>query len=135
MAWAQKLLGDVANIKDQPLEAVERYQAGLAELQGHPCPTVEWKILSALARTHALLKHTRDSQQYRAAARQSLHNLARLDTGSGTGGTVQAVEGGAGFWKRKSAAQSLIRDLGALWKQRNRVNRNVCGGWQPAISP
>ena len=71
-----KLLGDVANIKDEPQEAVGRYQAGLAELQGHPCPTVEWKILSALAETHALLKHTRDSQHYRAAARQSLHNLA-----------------------------------------------------------
>jgi tetratricopeptide (TPR) repeat protein len=75
VAWAQKLLGDVANMQDQPLEAVERYQAGLAELQGHPCPTVEWKILSALAGTHALLKQTEDSQQYRAAARDSLYNL------------------------------------------------------------
>jgi hypothetical protein len=36
---------------------------------------VEWKIFSALAGTHGLLKHTEDSQQYRAAARQSLYNL------------------------------------------------------------
>jgi hypothetical protein len=75
VAWARKLLGDVANMEDHPLEAVEWYQAGLSELRGHPCLMIEWKILSALAGTHGLLEHTEDSQQYRAAARQSLYNL------------------------------------------------------------
>ncbi len=75
VAWARKLLGDIANMQDHPVEAVEWYLAGLSELQGHPCPTVEWKILSALAETHTLLKRTEDSQQNRAAARQCLHNL------------------------------------------------------------
>jgi tetratricopeptide (TPR) repeat protein len=75
VAWARKLLGDVANMQDHPLEAVEWYQAGLSELEGHPCPMVEWKILSALAETHAVLKRTEDSQQSRAAARQCLDNL------------------------------------------------------------
>jgi tetratricopeptide (TPR) repeat protein len=75
VAWARKLLGDVANMQDQPVEAAEWYQAGLSELQGHPCPIVEWKILSALARSHGRLKHRDDSQQYRAAARQILQSL------------------------------------------------------------
>jgi tetratricopeptide (TPR) repeat protein len=99
VAWASKLLGDVANIQDHPLEAVEWYQAGLSELQGHPCPTVEWKILSALARTHALLKHTDDSRQYRAAARQCLHNL---------GDSIRDPAEARRFW-RSRAVQELGR--------------------------
>jgi tetratricopeptide (TPR) repeat protein len=75
VAWARKLLGDVARMQDQPIEAVEWYQAGLSELQGRPCPTVEWKILHALAETHGLLKHTKESAECRAAARQRLHGL------------------------------------------------------------
>ena len=48
IAWASKLLGDVAAMEDRPREAVAHYQAGLSELEGHPCPSVQWKILAAL---------------------------------------------------------------------------------------
>jgi tetratricopeptide (TPR) repeat protein len=75
IAWARKLLGDVAGMMDQPSEAIKWYKAGLSELQGHPCPMVEWKLLSALAGTHGLLKHTEDAEHCRGAARQLLHNL------------------------------------------------------------
>ena len=54
----KKLLGDVANIRTSHWKLSSGIRQAFAELQGHPCPTVEWKILSALARTHALLKHT-----------------------------------------------------------------------------
>jgi hypothetical protein len=57
-------------MQDHPLEAVQHYEAGTSELQGHPCPMVEWKIL------HALLKHAEDSEQYRIAAGRCLHYLA-----------------------------------------------------------
>ena len=73
VAWARKLLGDAANMQDHPLEAVQHYEAGMSELQGHPCPMVEWKILAALAGSHALLKHAEDSEQYRLAAGRCLH--------------------------------------------------------------
>jgi tetratricopeptide (TPR) repeat protein len=74
VAWARKLLGDVANLQDHPLEAARWYREGLSELEGHPCPMVEWKILSALTQTHALLKDA-DCGRYRAAARQCLQTL------------------------------------------------------------
>ena len=98
MAWARKLLGDVANIQDHPLEAVEWYQAGLSQLQGHPCPMVEWKILAALARTHDLLRQTDDSRQYRAAARQCLQNL---------GDSIRDPEQAGRFWRSRA-----VQDLG-----------------------
>jgi tetratricopeptide (TPR) repeat protein len=99
MAWARKLLGDVAIMEEHPLEAAEYYQAGLSELQGHPCPTVEWKILCALARTHALVKHADHSQRCRAAARQCLHNL---------GDSIRDPAHARRFW-RSRAVQELGR--------------------------
>ena len=43
MAWARKLLGDIAAMEDRLPEAVRFYELGLADLQRHPCPSVEWK--------------------------------------------------------------------------------------------
>jgi tetratricopeptide (TPR) repeat protein len=68
-AWARKLLGDIAAVEDQLPEAVRWYEQGLADLQRHPCPSVEWKIMAALAGTHARLHHHDDAHQWRAAAR------------------------------------------------------------------
>jgi tetratricopeptide (TPR) repeat protein len=76
VAWARKLLGDVAALEDRLREAVGLYEAGLFELKGHPCPSIEWKIMSALAGTHARLNRADESNTWKAAARVTLDRLA-----------------------------------------------------------
>ena len=76
IAWASKLLGDVAVLEDRPREAVAHYQKGLSELERHPCPSVQWKILAALAAVHIKLHQPREAEESRAATRLALHALA-----------------------------------------------------------
>ena len=76
IAWARKLLGDVAAMEDRPREAVAHYQAGLSELERHPCPSVQWKILAALAAVHIKLHQPREAEESRAATRRALRELA-----------------------------------------------------------
>jgi tetratricopeptide (TPR) repeat protein/predicted Ser/Thr protein kinase len=49
MAWGRKLLGDIAARQDRMDQARQQYDAALAILTGHPCPTVEWRIRNARA--------------------------------------------------------------------------------------
>jgi len=76
IAWARKLLGDVAAMEDRPREAAAHYQAGLSELERHPCPSVQWKILAALAAVHIKLHQPREAEESRAATRRALRELA-----------------------------------------------------------
>jgi hypothetical protein len=76
IAWASKLLGDVAAMEDRPREAVAHYQAGLSELERHPCPSIQWKILAALAAVHTKLHQPREAEDSRAATRRALGELA-----------------------------------------------------------
>jgi tetratricopeptide (TPR) repeat protein len=76
IAWARKLLGDVAAIEDRPRDAIECYQAGLSQLQDHPCPSVQWKISAALAATHAKLHQSEETTHWRAATQHVLRELA-----------------------------------------------------------
>jgi len=70
------LLGDVAAMEGRPREAVAHYEAGLSTLQGHPCPSVQWKILAALAAAHATLHQSEEAEQWRAATQRVLRDLA-----------------------------------------------------------
>jgi len=76
IAWARKLLGDVAAMEDRPRDAVASYLAGLSELQHHPCPSVQWKISAALAATHAKLRQSEEMAHWRAATQRVLRELA-----------------------------------------------------------
>jgi hypothetical protein len=76
IAWASKLLGDVAVLEDRPREAVAHYQKGLSELERHQCPSVQWKILAALAAVHIKLHQPREAEESRAATRRTLRELA-----------------------------------------------------------
>jgi len=53
MAWAYKLLGDIAALQERFADARSEYDAALAVLEPHPCPTIEWKILLAAAKAHS----------------------------------------------------------------------------------
>jgi tetratricopeptide (TPR) repeat protein len=65
IAWSRKLLGDVAAHQERHTEAVRSYESALKILASHPCPLIEWKILTAQA---ASLRSSR--QPARAAALQ-----------------------------------------------------------------
>jgi tetratricopeptide (TPR) repeat protein len=49
IAWSRKLLGDVAAHQERYDEAARSYEAALELLTSHPCPLIEWKIVTALA--------------------------------------------------------------------------------------
>jgi hypothetical protein len=56
-AWARKLLGDIARVEDRPSDAAREFNAALAVLERHACPTIEWQILRALlARARAVVQ-------------------------------------------------------------------------------
>jgi tetratricopeptide (TPR) repeat protein len=76
IAWARKLLGDIAAVEEHWPNAIRHYKLALSALKGHPCPSVEWKILSALAETHVCLHKSDVSTQLRNRARQVLQGLA-----------------------------------------------------------
>ncbi len=49
IAWSRKLLGDVAAHQERHAEAARSYELALKVLNSHPCPLIEWKIVTALA--------------------------------------------------------------------------------------
>jgi tetratricopeptide (TPR) repeat protein len=50
VAWARKLMGDIAARGERFNDAGQAYESALQVLQSHPCPVIEWKILAAWAR-------------------------------------------------------------------------------------
>src|SRR5262249_30100193 len=53
VAWAHKLLGDIAALEERFTDAQREYETALAVLQHHRCPTIEWRILLAAAMVNA----------------------------------------------------------------------------------
>jgi len=53
VAWAHKLLGDIAVLEERVADARRQYEAALAVLKHHSCPTIEWKILFAAGTAHS----------------------------------------------------------------------------------
>jgi ATP/maltotriose-dependent transcriptional regulator MalT len=47
VAWAHKLLGDIAALEEQFADARREYESALSVLHHYPCPTIEWRILLA----------------------------------------------------------------------------------------
>jgi tetratricopeptide (TPR) repeat protein len=76
IAWAQKLLGDVAAMEERHEQAVQDYEAGLSALKDHPCPSVEWKIMLSLANSNESLHKSDEAERCRALARELMRRLA-----------------------------------------------------------
>ena len=56
-------------------DAVRCYEAGLSELKDHSCPSIEWKIMSALSAADARLNRHEEAHQWRAGAREVIERL------------------------------------------------------------
>jgi tetratricopeptide (TPR) repeat protein len=75
VAWAHKLLGDIAALEEQFADARREYESALAVLHHYPCPTIEWKILLAAAMAHS----SRDAslaEHYRGRCEALIGSLA-----------------------------------------------------------
>ena len=49
VAWARKLIGDIAAREERFGDAGQAYESALRALKSHSCPVIEWKILAAWA--------------------------------------------------------------------------------------
>ena len=76
MAWAHKLLGDVAARQDRVTDALREYSVALGILENHPCPTIEWRILLVAAEIADKCRKFSLSEDYRGCCRQTLQSLA-----------------------------------------------------------
>lgn len=79
-AWAHKLSGDIARLQDRLPDARSEYQQALSILQGHPCPTIEWKILLAAADAARRLHDTASADSFQGQARHVIQSLAESIT-------------------------------------------------------
>jgi hypothetical protein len=76
LAWGHKILGDVAMAEERIADARAEYEAAVGLLDHHPCPLIEWRILSAAADAASACHDTGLEDQYRGRCRQVIHGLA-----------------------------------------------------------
>jgi tetratricopeptide (TPR) repeat protein len=76
LAWAHKLLGDIAILEERLDEGQSRYATALAVLQHHPCPTIEWKILKAHAQVAKREKNDVKRDEFQGRALAIIQSLA-----------------------------------------------------------
>ncbi|HVR30256.1 MAG TPA: hypothetical protein VMS86_12070, partial [Thermoanaerobaculia bacterium] len=80
MAWAHKLLGDVAVREERFDDGRREYDAALAVLEHHHCPIIEWRILLAAADMASAYRDLGLAERYRARSRAVLHSLGESIT-------------------------------------------------------
>jgi tetratricopeptide (TPR) repeat protein len=80
MAWAHKLLGDIAALEERFADAQCQYQAALAILQRYRCPTIEWKILLAAAGMASAYRDVSLAEHYRGRCHAVIRSLAESIT-------------------------------------------------------
>ena len=76
LAWAHRILGDVAMAEEQLSEARAEYEASVSLLDRHHCPLIEWRVLLAAAEAASAGHDTAAAEQYRGRSRQIIHALA-----------------------------------------------------------
>ena len=76
MAWAHKLLGDIAVMEERFIDARHNYEVALSILKHHHCPTIEWKILLAAAEMAGAYHETPLAEHYRGRCQAVIHSLA-----------------------------------------------------------
>ncbi len=76
LAWAHKLLGDIAVLEERVEDAQRHYATALGVLQRHPCPTIEWKILKAAAELSKLQRNDAAGAEFLGRSRAVVQSLA-----------------------------------------------------------
>jgi DNA-binding winged helix-turn-helix (wHTH) protein/tetratricopeptide (TPR) repeat protein len=76
MAWAHKLLGDIALMEERFSDARTEYEAALSVLRQHHCPIIEWKILLAAAGMAGAYHNGPLAEHYRARCKAVVSSLA-----------------------------------------------------------
>ena len=76
MAWAHKLLGDIAVMEERFEDGRREYAAALETLKNHQCPTVEWKVFLAAAEMASAYGNVPLAERYRGECRALIHALA-----------------------------------------------------------
>jgi hypothetical protein len=76
MAWARKLLGDIAVLEERVEDGRRHLESALALLGGHPCPILEWRVLKAAAELARRLKNPSGSEELRGRSRAVVQSLA-----------------------------------------------------------
>jgi tetratricopeptide (TPR) repeat protein len=76
IAWANKLLGDIAILEDRVEDGKKHFETALLTLTKHPCPTIEWKILKASADLAKKLKDDPAATEFRGRAKAVIQLLA-----------------------------------------------------------
>jgi tetratricopeptide (TPR) repeat protein len=76
LAWAHKLLGDVAVLEERVEDGQRHYATALDVLQRHPCPTIEWKILTAAGELTQRQRNDFACAEFLGRARAVVQSLA-----------------------------------------------------------
>jgi hypothetical protein len=76
LAWARKLLGDIAALEDRVGDAGEQYDLALRLLGRYPCPTVEWRIRAARAEMAQRLRDRPLAEEQAGRSRFIIESLA-----------------------------------------------------------
>jgi tetratricopeptide (TPR) repeat protein len=76
IAWAHKVLGDVAAAEERWSDARVSYETAVSVISRHRCPTVEWKILLAAAGMATARGDAALAESYRGRTRQVIGSLA-----------------------------------------------------------
>ena len=76
IAWARKVLGDIAVLEDRVEDARREYGIALQIVDAHPCPTTHWRILVARADLAGKLKDSAAADEFRGRARKVVEGLA-----------------------------------------------------------
>ena len=75
IAWARKILGDIAMLDDRPDEARREFGSALAVLERHSCPTIEWQVLQSAAGAAGALEGDLARRDLLARAGSVVHSL------------------------------------------------------------
>ena len=76
IAWAHKVLGDIASLEDRVDDARREYGIALRTVGAHPCPTTYWRILKARADLAMKLKDNAAAEEFQGQARKVAEGLA-----------------------------------------------------------
>jgi hypothetical protein len=76
IAWAHKLLGDVAALEERMEDGQGHYATALGVLELYPCPSIEWKILKAAAELARRQKDDSAAANFLGQARAVVQSLA-----------------------------------------------------------
>jgi DNA-binding winged helix-turn-helix (wHTH) protein/tetratricopeptide (TPR) repeat protein len=81
LAWAHKVLGDIAVAEERFADAHREYQTALRLLERYRCPLIEWRVLLAAAEMASAYRDVPLAEHYRGRCRRVIHLLADSLTG------------------------------------------------------